>query len=91
MKHINSTVVVTNKEEEKCEQELQAPELSLLKGKVYQMLTVTGSKGETDMCIFLLYFLCEFAICHTKTGARKNTDLLLISILKTSDIITNVS
>lgn len=29
MKHINSTVVVTNKEEEKCEQELQAPELSL--------------------------------------------------------------
>lgn len=55
------------------------------------MLTVTGFKGETDMCIFLLYFLCEFAICHTKTGARKNTDLLLISILKTSDIITNVS
>lgn len=32
MKHINSTVMVTtNKEEEKCEQELQAPELSLLK------------------------------------------------------------
>lgn len=43
MKHINSAVVVTNKKEEKCEQELQAPELSLLKGEVYQMLTVTGS------------------------------------------------
>lgn len=34
IKHINSTVMVTNKEEEKCEQELQAPELSLLKGEV---------------------------------------------------------
>lgn len=67
MKCINSTVVVTNREEERYEQELQVPELSLF-------IRRNAANADCDRVLRIDRYMCfscyvlfhEFAICQYK-------------------------